>query len=122
MVESAPAGTYGAAPAVICGAPAVTYFPPPPVAPVVTYVGEAASVAPASAVTYGAPLVVTYSGPHAVTYSPQPQWLQRSRTGGAAPVAPAPAFTCSAVPQVSPAVTCMGEAGKVATALAVTYF
>ena len=65
MVESAPAVTYGA--------PDMTHFLPPPVAPAVTYMEEAASVAPAPAVTYGAPPVAASSGPYAVTYSPQPQ-------------------------------------------------
>jgi len=89
------------------------------VALAVTYMGEAAPVAPALAVTYGAPPVVTSSGPFAVTYSLQPQVAPAVTYMGAAPIAPA---TYSTGPQVSPAVTYMSEAGKVAVALAVTYF
>ena len=65
MVETAPAVAYGA--------PDMTHFLPPPAAPAVTNMGEAASVAPAPAVTYGAPPVVTSSGLYAFTYSLQPQ-------------------------------------------------
>ena len=95
MVESAPAVTYGA--------PYMTQFPHPLVAPAVTYMAEAASVAPAPSVTYGAPPVVTSSGPYAVTYSQQPQVAPAVTYMGAAPVALALAFTYSTGPQVSPA-------------------
>ena len=84
MVESAPAVAYGA--------PGMTHFPPPPVAPAVTNMGDAAPVAPAPAVTYRAPPVVPSSGPYAVTYSPQPQVAPAVTYMGAAPVAPAPFF------------------------------
>ena len=56
MADSAPAIAYGA--------PDMTHFPLPAVAPAVTYMGEAASVAPALAVTYGAPPVVTSDHSH----------------------------------------------------------
>jgi len=92
MVESAPA--------VACGAPDMTHVLPPPAAPTVTYMGEAAPVAPAPAVTYGAPPVVTSSGPFAVTYSLPPQVAPAVTYMGAAPIAPAPFFTCSTGPQV----------------------
>ena len=82
MVESAPAVAYGV--------PCVAHFLPPPAAPAVTYMGEAASFAPAPAVTYGAPPVVTSSGPHADTYSLQPQVAPVVTYMGAAPIAPAP--------------------------------
>ena len=84
MVESAPAVAYGA--------PDMTHFLPPPAALAVTYMGEAASVAPAPAVTYGAPPFVTSSGPYAVTYPLQPQVAPAVTYLGAAPIAPAPFF------------------------------
>jgi len=82
MVESAPAVAYGA--------PDMTHFLPPPAAPAVTYMGEAASVPPAPAVTYEAPPVVTSSGPYAVTYPLQPHVAPAVTYMGAAPIAPAP--------------------------------
>ena len=87
VVESAPTVAYGA--------PDMTHFLPPPAALAVTYVGEAASVAPAPAVTYGAPPV-----PYAVTYSLQSAVPPAVTYMGAAPIAPAPFFTYSTGPQV----------------------
>ena len=113
MVESAPAVAYGA--------PDMTHFLPPPAAPAVTYMGEAASVPPAPAVTYEAPPVVTSSGPYAVTYPCNHMWPQRSRTWGLLRLLLRLFYVLDRVAS-SPAVTSMSEAVKVAKALAVTYF
>jgi len=93
MVESAPA--------VANGAPDMTHF-----------LHVKGLYAPGRAGTYGAPPVVTYPGPYAVTCSLQPQVALAVTYMSVAPVAPAPAFSYSVVPQVSPAVTHMGETGK----------
>ena len=60
--------TYGAPPGTYSTPSVVSYAVPPAVAPAVTYMGEAASVAPASATTYGAAPAMTYLAPPAVTY------------------------------------------------------
>ena len=105
---------------------AMTYEASPPVAPAVTYMGEAPMVESVPAVTYGAAPAVTYGAPDMTYFPPPPVALAVTYMGEAASVATAPAVTygappvvtysgpsavtCSPQPQVTPAVTYMGAA------------
>ena len=78
----------------------------PAVAPTVTYVGEAAPVAPASAIKYGAAPAMTYLAPPAVTYvAPPPVAPDMTYMGKAPMVESAPAVTYPAVIYGAPAGT-----------------